>query len=55
MSERLCIHCGSSNVWKDATARWDSERQEWVTKDIFDNDWCEDCDAETTIINPEES
>lgn len=47
---KVCKHCGSDNVVKDAWARWDELNQRWVLDDFFDTDFCKDCDGETTII-----
>jgi hypothetical protein len=51
---KVCKYCGSDNVWADATAVWDSWDQEWVLGSIFDNEYCIDCDGETTIIDTKE-
>lgn len=54
MTRKICNHCGSENVWVDANADWDTEAQEWVVCNIFDAEWCNDCDGETTIIDKED-
>lgn len=47
---RVCETCGSENVWKDATACWSPEIQEYELRQIFDEEWCDDCDSKTNII-----
>lgn len=54
MIKKVCNHCGSENVWMDANAHWDVEKQKWVLLDTFPNEWCDDCEAETSIIDEEE-
>lgn len=46
---KVCKHCGSSDVRKDAWAEWDEDKQEWVLSDVYDNEFCVVCDGETTI------
>lgn len=48
--KKVCKQCGSENVVKDAWASWDIKKQEYVLEDIFDNEFCKDCDRETIII-----
>lgn len=52
--KKVCRHCGSSDVRKDAWAEWDEDKQEWVLADVFDNDYCMNCDGETTIVDNED-
>lgn len=47
--KKVCSHCGSDDVRKDAWAKWDEDKQEWVLADFFDDDFCVVCDGETTI------
>lgn len=49
-AKRVCANCGSEAVVKDAWASWDETKQEYVLDDIFDYEFCKDCDGETTII-----
>ena len=49
--KKVCNVCGSDNVVKDAWASWDIETQRYVLEDFFDNEFCKDCDGETTIID----
>lgn len=39
-----CKYCGSENVKVDAWVIWDSEKQDYVVDEIFDNEYCVDCD-----------
>jgi hypothetical protein len=49
--QKVCKTCGSDNVVIDAWASWDVDSQEWVLENVFDQDFCNDCDGETTIID----
>jgi hypothetical protein len=44
-----CKHCGSRNVFRDATAQWNVSAQAWVMVDVHDHADCGDCDGETTL------
>ena len=45
-----CDLCGSPNVSADAAARWDYEKQEWTTTNVFDKGHsCDDCEDECKI------
>lgn len=48
---KVCKHCGSTDVRKDAWAEWDEDKQEWVLGDVFDDDYCMTCEYETIIID----
>lgn len=52
-TKKVCSHCGSEDVRKDAWAKWDEDKQEWVLAEFFDNDFCVVCDGETTIEDVE--
>lgn len=41
---RVCRHCGSEDVVRDAWASWDVEAQEWVLDQFFDNAYCRSCE-----------
>lgn len=47
---KVCHHCGGTNVVVDAWATWDEDAQEWVLDNVFDYEYCTDCEGETTII-----
>lgn len=49
MKIKVCEKCGSSNVSSSASAVWDFDKQAWVIGDLFDNEWCRDCEGEITI------
>lgn len=42
---KVCPCCGSTNVWKDAVARWCTTTQQWVLSGVHDHEGCSDCDA----------
>lgn len=44
-----CAHCGSTNVSRDATAKWNVLGQYWELADVFDHADCEDCGGETRL------
>jgi len=44
-----CKHCGSRNVFRDATAQWNVSAQAWEMVDVTDHADCGDCDGETTL------
>lgn len=47
---KVCKHCGSDDVRKDAWVEWDEDKQEWVLADVYDSfDYCVKCEGETTI------
>jgi hypothetical protein len=45
----ICSNCKSENVNCDATAVWDVDKQDWVLIQTLPNEWCNDCDGETSI------
>lgn len=52
MISKICVHCGSSDIWADAVARWSEEAQDWVLGSADEtNVFCELCGGETTAIN----
>ena len=40
-----CTSCGSTNVFKDALAKWDIDKQEWVLASEYDSGHCESCET----------
>lgn len=46
---KVCAYCGSENVYLDAMAEWDVDRQEWVLSHLFDDASCAGCDGETSL------
>lgn len=53
-SRRVCGTCSSENVWVDANAAWNPKTQQYELLNTFDHAYCDDCDASTHIINPDE-
>lgn len=51
--KKVCETCGSERVWRDANAAWDEENQCWDLLNMFQHEWCDDCDAETYIVDQE--
>lgn len=49
----ICAVCGSADILKDAYAKWDTEKQEWVLQNVFDNTDCNICEGETKTIEVE--
>lgn len=50
---KICAECGSENVVADAWAEWDEYAQDWVLANVFDYEFCQACESETTIKNIE--
>lgn len=46
----VCGVCGSAKVYRDASAKWSEERQQWVLSGIDDDAYCEACEDDTVII-----
>lgn len=47
--KKICPVCRGDNVWKDANARFNEATQEWELLNIFDSEYCEDCDCEVSL------
>lgn len=45
----ICGKCGSERVVTDAWACWNSETGQWALENSFDQAYCHDCEAETTL------
>lgn len=43
----VCAHCGSDQLVRDASARWDAESQDWTMSGIYDCTTCDICGAES--------
>lgn len=41
----VCESCGSANVVRDAYAEWDTEDQTWVLGSVYDDAFCNECEA----------
>jgi hypothetical protein len=48
----VCSNCGSDEVVKDAWAEWDTEKQEWILQNVFDDTFCNSCE-ESHSLNEE--
>lgn len=49
----VCRWCGSSAVVTDAWASWDVEKQDWILDHTSTTEFCNDCYAETSLIEVE--
>ena len=49
--KKVCKDCGSEDVWKDAMADWDTEKQKWVLRGTNQAEFCENCEGETHIVD----
>ena len=49
--KKCCQHCGSEDVYVDATARWNTDTQRWELAGLFEHSECDDCGRETTIVD----
>lgn len=45
-----CRRCGSLDVTRDATVRWDEKQQAWALSHIFDNADCGKCNDEAKLV-----
>jgi len=45
----FCKACGSRNVFRDATARWDVNAQAWVLAGVCDHSTCGECGRESIL------
>jgi len=45
-----CRTCGSTRVTKDAWAGWNSEAGLWELENVFDQEFCHQCEAQTTFV-----
>lgn len=45
----LCATCGSTDVSRDAWAKWDVGLQQWTMRDVYDHAYCHTCDHETRL------
>jgi hypothetical protein len=48
--KKVCKHCGGDNVWKDASARFNTTTQEYELSGLYDAEYCDDCDVDTEIV-----
>ena len=45
----ICRTCGSNNVRHDAWVVWNVDTQRMQIFEVYDNTWCDDCEAECTV------
>lgn len=48
---KICNNCGSANVVTDAWACWDEDAQEWVLDEVFEYEYCCNCEQDISIAN----
>ena len=51
--EMRCAKCDSAEVYQDAWAQWDTEKQCWELGPTFDQAFCQQCEGETEIYECE--
>ena len=49
----VCSTCGSDKVFRDATAAWCVETQQWEMVTVFDHSDCEQCNGECSLTEKE--
>ena len=42
----LCPHCGSDDICRDASAKWDAQHADWVMSGVQDTMTCQACDTD---------
>lgn len=42
----VCRHCGSTEIVRDASARWDVSAQDWSLSGVYDCTFCDECNRE---------
>lgn len=43
----VCRHCGSPEIVRDASARWDTTAQDWTLSGVYDCTFCDECNGES--------
>ena len=51
----ICSHCGSTEVYADATARWNAQKGEWIMTCVHDDRYCDQCGGEANLIEVDEA
>ena len=46
----ICPRCGSDQIVRDASARWDGTRGRWVLGELYDCHFCDNCNAESDFV-----
>ena len=52
MSKKLdyyCKACGSRDVFRDASAKWDITSQQWVLASVHDHADCSQCNGDSNL------
>lgn len=47
---KVCKHCGSTHIVRDAWVEWDDTAGDWTVSEIFDDGYCFDCEACQDIV-----
>lgn len=51
----ICSQCGSTDVYADATARWNAAKGEWIMGTVHDDRYCDCCGCEAELIEIDEA
>jgi len=51
----ICSYCGSTEVYADATARWNAQKGEWIMGTVHDDRYCDQCGGEANLIEVDEA
>ena len=51
----ICSLCGSTEVYTDACAEWDSKQNTWVVRSTYKGQYCQRCEDITTLMEINES
>lgn len=43
----ICRDCGSTEIVRDASARWDVAAQDWTLSGVYDCTFCDECNGES--------
>lgn len=46
MVRPVCRNCGSGEIVRDASARWDVTAQDWSLIGVYDCTFCDNCNGE---------
>lgn len=47
--DHRCVHCGATDVTREAWAQWDRRRQDWTVREVFDFAFCHACHRQTRV------
>jgi hypothetical protein len=48
---KVCETCGSFDVQCDAYASWNPVKQTWELSELFQQEYCSECDGETNVTD----